>query len=66
MDKGHQRIVEKEGVHLLSDGHGELRAMLRRDPVSKKHLFYFVKEGTCDDMAEFIKTEPVREMKKEE
>lgn len=61
MKKDKEKIIEKEGVFMISNGEGELKAMIRRDPVSKKHLFYFVKEGTCDDMAEFIKTEPIKD-----
>lgn len=51
-------ITDEESVHTVCNKDGNLMAILRRDPVSKKHLVYFVKEGTADDIVEkLIKTD---------
>lgn len=51
-----ERIVDKEGVWTVSNEQGELTSIIRRDPTSKKHLIYSVKEMTCDDIGDLIKT----------
>lgn len=38
---------------------GDLRAIIRRDPVTGKHLVYLVNEATSDDIATLIKTDRV-------
>ena len=50
-----KRTVEKEGVYTALDEKGELIAILRRDPVSKKHLVYLVKEACCEDIGGLIR-----------
>lgn len=50
-----KRNVEKEGVHLVIDENGDWIAAMRRDPISKKHLVYLVKEATSEDIADLIK-----------
>lgn len=46
--------LDKEGVHTVSDGEGNLKAILRRDPVSGKHLVYFVSEATSEETFDFL------------
>lgn len=46
-----KKEVVKEGVHIVLNEKQEVIAMLRRDPVSKKHLVYMVVEATCEDIA---------------
>ena len=46
--------VDKEGVYTLTKKDGALLAIIRRDPISKKHLIYLTKEATGDDMVEKI------------
>ena len=50
MEEKQKKVVE-EGVHLVLNEKEEVVAMLRRDPVSRKHLVYLVVEATCDDIA---------------
>jgi hypothetical protein len=59
MEKEKIRVIEKVAVHLILDGNGEIKALLHRDQVTKKHLFYFVKEGSCDEIATFIQTKAI-------
>ena len=46
--------LDKEGVHTVSDGEGNLKIILRRDPVSGKHLVYEVREATSEGIFEFL------------
>lgn len=47
-----KKIVEKEAVHCVSDEKGKLIAILRRDPVTGKHITYLTEEATCDDIVD--------------
>lgn len=51
MDK--EKKIEKEGVYTVTKG-DELIAIVRRDPISKKHLVYLVTECTSDDLVDII------------
>lgn len=51
--------IEMESVHTVSEG-DELQAILRRDPISKKHLVYLVQEATCADIAELMKGKKIK------
>lgn len=42
-----------EGVHCIVEN-DELIGIVRRDPISKKHLVYLVREASSDDIAELI------------
>lgn len=46
--------VSEEGVHTISVG-GDLKVVMRRDPLTGKHLWYFLKKTTSAGMAEFMK-----------
>lgn len=48
--------VTEEGVFVVSNGSDEMRAIIRRDPASGKHLVYFVREATSSEIAEFMKS----------
>lgn len=61
MEKDKTKIVTKVAVHLVSNGEGEIKAMIHRDPYSKKHLVFLVTEANCDEIAELIETEEVKE-----
>lgn len=50
-EENKQKIVVEEGVHLVLNEKEEVIGMLRRDPISRKHLVYMVNEATCDDIA---------------
>jgi len=56
MNQDDKRVITEEGVHIVCDGNGQLLAILRRDPISKKHLTYMATEGSCVDIADLIKT----------
>jgi hypothetical protein len=45
--------LDKEGMYTVSDENG-LRVVLRRDPVSGKHLVYLVREATSEETFEFL------------
>ena len=52
-----EKITDGEPVHTISTKSGKLLAMVRRDPVSRKHLVYFCKEATSDEIiSKLIKT----------
>lgn len=47
-----EKQADLENIHTVSDGKGELIAIVRRDPVSKKHLVYLCKEANSIDIIE--------------
>ena len=47
-----EKEISREGVHTISDKEGRLIAILRRDPISRKHLVYITTEATATDIAE--------------
>lgn len=51
------KITDVESIHTISSKTGKLQAIVRRDPVSRKHLVYFCKEATSDEIVDrLIKT----------
>lgn len=48
-----EKKIEKEGMYTVTKGN-ELIAIVRRDPISKKHLVYSVTECTSDDIVDII------------
>ncbi len=47
-------IIEEEGVHTVCDKSGRIISILRRDPISKKHLVYLVTEATSTDIGDIM------------
>lgn len=52
-----EKITDIESIHTISTKAGKLQAIVRRDPISRKHLVYFCKEATSDEIVDkLIKT----------
>ena len=52
--------TQLENINTISDEKGNLIGLVRRDPVSKKHLVYFVKEASSEDIInKFFGTKPM-------
>lgn len=57
MEEDDNKITDIESIHTISTKAGKLQAIVRRDPISRKHLVYFCKEATSDEIVEkLIKT----------
>ena len=54
------RIVDGEGVQTIVDEKSELIGIIRRDPVSGKHLVYLTQEATSTDLVELIHTDKIQ------
>lgn len=48
------KIFDQEGIHTITE-ENNLVAIVRRDPVSKKHLVYIVREAASDEIVTLMK-----------
>lgn len=52
--------IDEEGVRTILNDQEELIGIIRRDPVSGKHLIYIVTEAKGDDIAALIGSKIIR------